>query len=81
MQYDYISKLETMDDDIKQILPKMNAKYLIGNFPQMNVGILEQNRYKNMYNNISKSLMEVVKEKYRTDAELFGYSMDGYGPS
>ena len=69
-----------MKEDITQIVPKINALYSKYKFPEANVGIVSQNRYRNMYDDIPPLLMKAVKEKYRADAELFGYSIDDYGP-
>ena len=51
----------------------MNAAYLVGQFPKR-----QMKTYGYMYQNVSKSLLESVKDKYRADAELFGYDLNKY---
>ena len=73
IKYDFIAKVETLADDLEILLPKMKASQFVGHFskrPMMTYGY--------MYQNVSKSLLEAVKVKYKADAELFGYDMNKY---
>ena len=78
MRFDYIAQFETMAMDLKEILPKFGVYDFSKNFPMMNTGSTESSLYKNMYSNISFSILQSVLNKYRVDADMFGYDIDGY---
>ena len=78
MQFDYIAKFETMAIDLKDILPKFGASDFINAFPTRNAGSTPSTFYKNMYSNISSSILQQVLTKYRVDADMFGYDIDEY---
>ena len=79
IKYDFIAKLETLNGDLELLLPKINATFLVGHFPGSNS---ERKEKRKMYNyftrNVTRSLLEAIKVKYKYDAELFGYDMDKY---
>ena len=60
------------------LLPKLDAENFIDNFPDRNHGTFDGNKYQKMYLNISKSILLPVFKKYQVDADMFGYSFDGY---
>ena len=76
IKYDFIAKLETLADDLELLLPKLKAPFLMGSFPKQHS--TSHTTYGNMYKNVSRSLMDAVKDKYRADGELFGYDMNVY---
>ena len=73
IKYDFIAKVETLADDLEILLPKMNASQFVGHFPKR-----AMKTYGYLYQNVSRSLLEAVKVKYRADAELFGYDINKY---
>ena len=81
IQFDYIAHLETLHDDLKVILTALNLTDMIDDFPHVvhsNTGPPKSN-YKDMYANISHYILHDVFAKYQLDADMFGYSFDGYG--
>ena len=78
MQFDYIAKFETMASDLIYILPKFGASDFINDFPTKNAGSTQSTLYRNMYSNISSTILQEVLNKYRVDADMFGYDIDEY---
>ena len=78
IDYDYVGHLETLEDDLEVILPKLKASHMINSFPEKNVGRVQSQKYKHMYFNVSYEILKPVLDKYRVDAEMFGYTFDDY---
>ena len=78
IKYDFVAKLETLDADLDTILPHYHAEKIKNNFPTVNTNALGIKTYKDMYVNISMSVLQPVLHKYQADADMFGYTFDDY---
>ena len=76
--FDFIAHVETLQEDVKEILPKLNATGFIDDFPHMNAGVEHSGKYKQMYASIPEDILHDVFEKYQPDADMFGFSFDNY---
>ena len=76
MHYSYIAKLETLDEDLKHILPKYHAEDLRNTFPVENKR--GNTSHKDMYKDIPFEILEPVLKRYEVDAAMFGYTFDDY---
>ena len=81
IQYDYIGHLETIKTDVKQILPHLNAEEFVSNFPAQKLKNKSgDHRYAHMYRALPSSVVQPILDKYKVDADMFGYSFDDYVP-
>ena len=81
MHFDHIGHLETIQADLKEILPHLNATKFSDDFPAIKLSVKEagQNyRYTHMYTSIPDSVLQPVFDKYRADADMFGYDFEHY---
>ena len=79
MDYDFIGRMDTLQSDIETILPIVGGEEFLEDFPRGNPGTnLVQSKYAHMYRNISVNVLERVLDKYRVDADMFGYEFDEY---
>ena len=80
MDYDYIAHIDKLTDDLPFILRHMNATDLTEHFPS-NKGHVQDDsnkKYKEYFLNATFSLVKPVLEKFRVDADMFGYSFADY---
>lgn len=83
IQYDFIGKLETIRDDVKYMLYKLK----VDNLTQLDIPRAymtyhgDRDKLRSYYQDISKGLLRQFFSVYKTDFELFGYSMDLLGHS
>ena len=61
--------METLQEDVKKLLPKLNATGYIDDSPHMNVGAEHSGKYKQMYASIPQDILHNVFEKYEPDAD------------
>ena len=79
VKYDYVAHLETLRDDLKVLLPKLNATTMLNSFPEANVRTRgDTTKYNGMYKDIPPSILDPVLKKFSLDADMFGYSFDDY---
>ncbi|XP_018017876.1 carbohydrate sulfotransferase 8 [Hyalella azteca] len=75
LNYEYIVKMETWDDDLSYLLPKYHIKYVDKAYG----AILNSSDVSFQYfKTLPESLVLKLYEIYKIDFELFGYSLDGY---
>ena len=79
IHYDYIAHLETVQEDLPIILTRLNITDIAHIFSHSGRGSTKSLMYKGMYTNISKSVLQNIFIKFQPDADMFGYSFDGYG--
>ena len=80
IEYDYIGHLETIGTDVKQILPHWNALESASKFPAVKLKKTGDNRYAHMYRELPASIVQPILDKYKADADMFGYSFEMYAP-
>ena len=81
MYYDYVAKLETLQTDLIEILPHLNAMRFKDNFPHSKFTSYEakhQYRYAHMYTSLPDSVLQPLFDKYKVDADMFDYNFDSY---
>ena len=78
-RFDYIIHTETLHTDLEVILKQFNLTEMVDDFPQSNPGLVKSVDYKDMYANVSKAVLRDVFVKFQPDADMFGYSFEGYG--
>ena len=81
MHFDHIGHLETIQTDLKEILPHLNATEFSEDFPtrKLSLGEVDDNfRYTHMYTSIPDSVLKPLFDKYRADADMFGYDFEHY---
>ena len=75
MKYNYIAKVETYDRDSKYIQNKIAKDNLT--FPNENRDLVSKEKKKELlhryYSDVSKDILDKIREIYRLDFELFGY--------
>ena len=76
--FDFIAHVETLQEDVRELLPKLNATDYIDDFPHVNMGAQCPGKYSKMYASIPEDILHNVLEKYQPDADMFGYSFDDY---
>ena len=78
MKYDYIARLETLQTDLMNILPHLDAVKYSNIFPAIKLHTTGDNRYASMYKTLSDSVLQPIFDKYKADADMFGYKFDEY---
>ena len=81
INYDYVAHLETIQADLKEILPHLNATEFSATFPTRKLSAKEignNYRYTHMYTSLPNSLLQRVFDKYKADADMFGYTFEKY---
>ena len=78
MNYSYIGHLETIGTDVKEILPHLDAAEYIETFPAVKLRQTGDNRYAHMYTSLPLSVLQPIFDKYKADADMFGYTFDKY---
>ena len=78
MQFDFISHIETLGDDLDTILPKLNATRFSHHFPMRNARLPVPVMYKQLYRTLPSTLFQAIMNLYRIDADMFGYNFDEY---
>ena len=80
MDYDYIAHIETLTDDLPFILRHMNATHMTEHFPSNKGHVQDASNkiYREFWLNTTFSLVKPVLEKFRVDADMFGYSFADY---
>ena len=82
LDFDFIVNLETVQEDVPLIFSSnINAPYMVNEFPHSKPGSLNSQMYKAMYANVSKEVLRDIFVKFQPDADMFGYSFEGYGDS
>ena len=81
IHYDFIGSLETLQADLKQILPRIGAEDFRDEFPRQNVGSEGANKYMEMYRNVPMDVLRPILDKFQVDADMFNYSYVGYHDS
>ena len=76
--FDFIAQVETLQEDVRELLPQLNATDYIDVFPHINAGSEHSGKYKQMYASIPEDILHNVFEKYQPDADMFGYSLGDY---
>ena len=81
IDFDVIVQMETVQEDLQMVCSKLNASYMLNKFPHQKPGSLKAGAeaYKGMYADISKQVLRDVFAKFKPDADMFGYSFEGYG--
>ncbi|EPC04219.1 hypothetical protein L861_02580 [Litchfieldella anticariensis FP35 = DSM 16096] len=67
LMVDYLGKVESLDNNIKEVERKIGRKILIGHENSTS----DNSDYHDSYSN--KDMIEIVKSVYKKDIELFGY--------
>ena len=78
IDYDYIAHLETLSEDLPFILPHLNATDFSDHFPTVKLRDTSDTRHAHLFRNAPFPLVKAVIDKCRPDADMFGYSFDGY---
>ena len=86
MNYDYIGRLETLTEDLKELQPHIDAVNFTSDFPVSHPsmpksGEYRHEKYAHMYRAMPYSVLKPVFDKYQADADMFGYSFDNYMPT
>ena len=79
--YNYISKLENINEEADFIMEKINAPARIGTFPKTNhhsTGKNDVDKVAEVFRKYDKEFVMSLYEKFRVDFELFGYDIDGF---
>ena len=77
-KYDNVVHLEELSKDLDQILPRFNAMHLKSQFPEVNGNNKTKEGHVSMYSDVPMSVLQPVLDKFRVDADMFGYSFDNY---
>ena len=81
VEFDVIVHLETVQEDLQILSSRLKVPYMMNQFSHRKHGLLNSQRYKTMYANISKEILRDVFAKFQPDADMFGYSFEGFGNS
>ena len=77
VDYDVITKTETMDEDFKYLQKKWNEKLKVPAFHAYSDTKMDYNNYEEnllkIYKNVSRKVIEKLVEVYEWDFKLFGY--------
>ena len=79
MDFDFVGKKETWDEDLETILPKLfprGTKKSV--FPKSNVtpgGKVKPQKY---FDSVDPHLIRLIAEKFKSDFQLYGYDPDKY---
>ena len=77
IDYDVITKTETMDEDFKYLQKKWNEKLKVPAFHAYSDTKMDYNNYEEnllkIYKNVSRKVIEKLVEVYEWDFKLFGY--------
>ena len=79
--YNFIIKLENIDEEADFIMEKIKAPERIGNFPKKNhhsTGKNDVEKVAEVFRKYDKSFIEKLYKKYSLDFEIFGYSLDTF---
>ena len=78
MKYDYVAHLETLQTDLREILPHLDAVKYIEKFPKVKLRTTGDNRYAPMYTSLPQYVVKPIFNKYKADADMFGYTFNKY---
>ena len=78
IQYDYVAYMETLQPGLDEILPRLNATDFRDDFPKSNANKKYRSGYLDVYHKIPLSVLQPVFDKYKVDADMFGYTFDEY---
>ena len=78
IDYDYIGHLEKIQEDLPFILEHFDALDLADSFPTNKLHKGRKAAYADLFSNASFSVLKPVLEKYRADADMFGYTFHEY---
>ena len=70
--------LETLSEDLPYILKHLNATDLVDTFPTANRQDKGNSKYQQLFLKAPFSALKPVLEKYRADADMFGYDFSVY---
>ena len=73
-----MARQETLDADLDQILPKLASLQIKDKFPHVHPNKEAPPSYRTMYYDIPLSILQPVLDKYKADADMFGYTFDEY---
>ena len=73
-----MAHLENLDSDLNVILPHFEAEDLKHKFPKLNSNKGRSSSYQTFYHGLPSSVLKPVLDKYRADADMFGYTFDEY---
>ena len=77
IQYDYIAKIETLQQDLPYIMDKIVPGQKVS-FPYLNSNQQKlKEKLDRYYKNLTMSEMKKVEELYLLDNKMFGYSLNG----
>jgi chondroitin 4-sulfotransferase 11 len=80
MQYDFIGKYETLDEDVNFVLQELGVKHLI-NFPERPNTPKTGNVFKSIISNISSEQIHNLWKLYSVDYSMFDYSYPDFTDS
>ena len=75
IQYDYVAKLETFNDDMAHILPHFNTTIQRHPIPHKNTNHGHHQDYEASYRKLPTDVLNNLLNKYRVDFDLFGYTL------
>ena len=78
IQYDYVAYMETLQPGLDEILPHLNATDLRDDFHKSNANEKYSSGYLDLYHTIPLSVLQPVLDKYKVNADMFGYTFDEY---
>ena len=78
IEYNYIGRLETLSEDLPFILKHLNAADLAKTFPTNKMHEKGSSKYTQLFLKAPFSALKPVLEKYRADADMFGYDFSSY---
>ena len=73
-----MAHLENLDSDLDVILPHFKSADLKKTFPELNRSNGKNSTYTTFYHGLAASVLKPVLDKYRVDADMFGYTFDEY---
>lgn len=76
IRYNYVAKLETVQEDLRHILPHLNSS--VSHINHENSAHGYQQQYQDAYIDLPTDVFKALLEKYRVDMELFGYTLTGF---
>ena len=79
INYDYVAHLESLGEGLKHILPVLHGEEFLDTFPERKLKAdPSKSKYLAMYKDIPYNVLKPVLDKYKADADMFGYTFDEY---
>ena len=76
--YDYIGKMETIDEDVNNILSVINTPTKSIQLRKANSQTSFHSSYSDIYSNVTKASLTKLLEKYSEDMDMFGYTSEDF---